>query len=42
MSGIAATRTRACAAALRRAKVWRLTIGREHERNWDALAPLLD
>jgi hypothetical protein len=41
MGGVAATRARCCAAALRRAKVWRLTLGRDHERNWEALRPLL-
>lgn len=42
MGGVAATRARCCAAALRRARVWRLTLGRDHERNWQALRPLLD
>jgi hypothetical protein len=42
MSGIAATRARNCAVALRRACVWRLTLGRDRERNWEALSPLLD
>ena len=27
--------------ALRAPRVWRLTVGRDHERNWDALRPLL-
>jgi hypothetical protein len=40
--GVAATRAAACAAALPRVKVWRLTLGRDRERNWQALAPLLD
>jgi hypothetical protein len=40
--GVAATRTACCAGVLARAKVWRLTVGRDHGRNWDALAPLLD
>ena len=39
--GIAATRTACCAGVLARAKVWRLTVGRDHARNWDALSPLL-
>jgi hypothetical protein len=30
-----------CAAGLARAKVWRLTVGRDHERNWTALLPLI-
>lgn len=29
------------AVALRAPKVWRLSVGRDHERNWDALRPLL-
>ena len=37
----AAVRSAACAAVLRRAKVWRLTLGRDHDDNWRALAPLL-
>jgi hypothetical protein len=40
--GIVATRSTCCAAVLARAKVWRLTVGRDHSRNWDALAPLLE
>ena len=39
--GVAVTRTTCCSAALARAKVWQLTVGRDHSRNWDALAPLL-
>lgn len=38
---VALTRTACCAAALARARVWRLTLGRDLERNWDALKPLL-
>jgi hypothetical protein len=34
-------RSAACAAALRRARVWELTLGRDHERNWEALRTLL-
>jgi hypothetical protein len=40
-AGTAATRARCCAAALRRAKTWRLVLGRDHEANWQALEPLL-
>jgi hypothetical protein len=36
------TRSRCCLAGLRRAKVWLLTIGRDHERNWTTLRQLLD
>ena len=38
---IALTRSACCAAGLARAQVWRATFGRDHERNWAALAPLL-
>jgi hypothetical protein len=38
----AATRVACCAAALRGARVWRLTLGRDREQNWRALRPLLD
>lgn len=38
----ALTRSRCCVAGLRRAKVWRLTVGRDHERNWSMLRQLLD
>jgi hypothetical protein len=40
-AGEALTRARCCAAAARRARVWRLTLGRDHASNWDALAGLL-
>jgi hypothetical protein len=30
-----------CAAGLSRASVWRLTVGRDHERNWNALRRLV-
>lgn len=40
--GVAGTRARCCAAGLARARVWTLTLGRNHERNWSALRPLLD
>jgi hypothetical protein len=38
---IALTRAACCAAGLARAQVWRATLGRDHEANWEALAPLL-
>jgi hypothetical protein len=38
----ALTRSRCCLAGLRRAKVWRMTVGRDHERNWATLRQLLD
>jgi hypothetical protein len=40
-AGTAAMRARCCGAGLRRSQVWRLTLGRDHERNWEALRPLL-
>ncbi len=40
--GVATTRAASCSGVLARAKVWQLTVGRDHARNWDALAPLLD
>ena len=40
-AGVAAMRTRRCATALRGARVWRLVLGRDHQANWDTLAPLL-
>lgn len=40
-AGIGVTRALSCAACLRRADVWRLTVGRDFERNWQALLPLL-
>ena len=40
-SGVAASRAACCAAALAHARVWRLTLGRDLESNWDALRPLL-
>lgn len=39
--GIVGTRVACCSGVLARAKVWQLTLGRDHSRNWDALAPLL-
>ena len=41
-AGAAATRAACCAAALARAQVWELTLGRDHDRNWEALLPLLE
>ncbi|HEY8770154.1 MAG TPA: hypothetical protein VIM03_06405, partial [Thermoleophilaceae bacterium] len=38
----ASRRAAACASALARAKVWRLTLSRDVGRNWAALSPLLD
>jgi hypothetical protein len=38
---VAAGRVAGCAAALRHARVWHLTVGRDRERNWAALDPLL-
>ncbi|MFL5819312.1 MAG: hypothetical protein ACJ76S_01325 [Solirubrobacteraceae bacterium] len=40
-AGIGLTRALCCAAALSRARVWRLTVGRDRERNWSALRRLL-
>jgi hypothetical protein len=40
-AGVAATRAACCGAALRRAKVWRLTLGRDRARNWEVLWKLL-
>jgi hypothetical protein len=39
--GLVATRSACCAAALAHARVWRLTLGRDHDANWDALRSLL-
>lgn len=39
--GIAAGRARCCARALAGTSAWRLELGRDAERNWAALAPLL-
>lgn len=39
--GPMSTRARACAAGLRHARVWELTVGRDREANWAALAQLL-
>jgi hypothetical protein len=40
-AGPALTRAACCAAGLARAKVWRLETGRDHDRNWAAVEPLL-
>jgi hypothetical protein len=40
-AGPGLVRSRGCAAALARAKVWQLTTGRDHEANWAALSQLL-
>jgi hypothetical protein len=40
-AGIAASRAACCAAGLRDARVWRLTLGRDHDANWQALSALL-
>jgi hypothetical protein len=37
----AAVRAYCCATALARVRTWRLTLGRDHERNWDELRRLL-
>ena len=39
---VARARAACASAALRRAKVWRLRLGRDHERNWETLRDLLD
>jgi hypothetical protein len=39
--GTALTRSTCCASALSKAETWRLTLGRDHDRNWAALGPLL-
>lgn len=41
-AGEAAMRARCCVAAARRARVWRLTLGRDHASNWAALGELLE
>jgi hypothetical protein len=38
--GVVAARTACCARALPRVQVWDLVLGRDRERNWDALGPL--
>lgn len=39
--GTARFRMMCCSTALARAKTWQLEIGRDHEQNWNAVAPLL-
>ena len=39
--GTALTRSACCAAGLAKASTWRLTLGRDRDRNWEALAALL-
>jgi hypothetical protein len=39
--GVARTRAACCSAALRHAQVWRATLGRDIERNWALLEPLV-
>jgi hypothetical protein len=39
--GVAARRAWCCTAGLARARTWRLSLGRDHERNWAALSQLL-
>jgi hypothetical protein len=41
-AGEALTRARCCVAAARRARVWQLTLGRDHASNWAALSQLLE
>ena len=38
---VAAMRASCCAIALSRARVWQLTLGRDHDRNWEVLHSLL-
>ena len=38
---VAAMRASCCAISLSRARVWQLTLGRDHDRNWEALHSLL-
>jgi hypothetical protein len=40
--GTAATRSLCAAAVLSRARVWRLWVGRDHDRNWATVRELLD
>jgi len=39
---VTSTRARCCLAGLRRASVWKLTLGRDLDRNWQVLSQLLD
>jgi hypothetical protein len=40
-AGIGMTRVACCTAGLARARVWRATLGRDGERNWETLSELL-
>jgi hypothetical protein len=40
-SGTVLNRVHRCTGALAHASIWRLTLGRDHDRNWAALHPLL-
>jgi hypothetical protein len=40
-AGTAGMRARCCLAGLARAQVWELTVGRDHERNWQVVRELL-
>jgi hypothetical protein len=39
--GVALSRSACCAGGLARASVWRMTLGRDHDRNWDTLRELV-
>jgi hypothetical protein len=39
---VAAMRASCCALCLGRSRVWELTLGRDHDRNWDTLRALLE
>lgn len=39
--GVAGARAACCASALARVRVWHMTLGRDRERNWAAISPLL-
>src|SRR3954469_5311048 len=41
MAGVGFTRLACCTAGLARARVWHATLGRDGERNWEALSALL-
>jgi hypothetical protein len=41
-AGTAVARARCAGGALTRSRVWRLWVGRDHERNWETLRELLD
>jgi hypothetical protein len=40
-AGVALNRSACCAAGLARATVWRMTVGRDHDRNWAVLRDLV-